>query len=318
MRSSPRLRDQMRCGWISRDGKLIIAVRGVRTFVHSAASVLLAIYLDLLGFSLFEIGLFLTILWLAARLARRVGLVNAMVFTHIPSSLLIAIPFRPDARLAVLFWLVRAFFVQMDAPTSQSYTMAVVGPQERSAMAAATALWGAASASAPFVIGGVVKIAYDLILWLLFRHVKPPEKALRHNSNPPAVVDHARATSWRAPPLRSRREPGEDRLRRIRQNCLTTGPQFDIERPRVKEDTMDLRTSLVMTLGVGGAEDRQLKREVPADTHHACGRCGHVQRSVAARDHAPPHGARSIRTAPATALTALALVRPPVTTRPAG
>ena len=133
-------------------------------------------------------------LWVAARLAGRIGLVNTMVFTHIPSSLLlIAIPFLPEAWLAVLFWLVRAFFVQMDAPTSQSYTMAVVGPEERSAMAAATsvsrsagiaagpatatALWGAASASAPFVVGGVVKIIYDLTLWVLFRRVKPPEEA---------------------------------------------------------------------------------------------------------------------------------------------
>lgn len=133
-------------------------------------------------------------LWVAARLASRIGLVNTMVFTHIPSSLLLmAIPFLPNAGLAVLCWLVRAFFVQMDAPTSQSYTMAVVGPQERSAMAtatgvsrsagiaagptAATALWTAASASAPFIVGGVVKIAYDLALWLLFRQVKPPEEA---------------------------------------------------------------------------------------------------------------------------------------------
>jgi MFS family permease len=120
-------------------------------------------------------------LWVAAILAGRIGLVNTMVFTHIPSSLLlIAIPFLPEVRLAILFWLVRAFFVQMDAPTSQSYTMAVVGPEERSAMAAATsvsrsagiaagpamatALWGAASASAPFVVGGVVKIIYDLLV----------------------------------------------------------------------------------------------------------------------------------------------------------
>ena len=132
-------------------------------------------------------------LWVAARLASRIGLVNTMVFTHIPSSLLlIAIPFLPDAWLAVLFWLVRAFFVQMDAPTSQSYTMAVVGPRERSAMAAATSVsrsagiaagpaaaaapWGAASASAPFVLGGLVKILYDLTLWVLFRQVAPPEE----------------------------------------------------------------------------------------------------------------------------------------------
>jgi len=132
-------------------------------------------------------------LWVAARLASCIGLVNTMVFTHIPSSLLlIAIPFLPDAWLAMLFWLVRAFLVQMDAPTSQSYTMAVVGPQERSAMAAATSvsrsaglaagpaaattLWDAASASVPFVVGGVVKIIYDLTLWFLFRQVKPPEE----------------------------------------------------------------------------------------------------------------------------------------------
>jgi MFS family permease len=138
-------------------------------------------------------------LWVAARLASRIGLVNTMVFTHIPSSLLlIAIPFLPEAWLAVLCWLVRAFFVQMDAPTSQSYTMAVVGPEERSAMAAATsvsrsagiaagpvaatALWGAASASAPFVVGGIIKIAYDLTLWGLFRRVKPPEEASETSS----------------------------------------------------------------------------------------------------------------------------------------
>jgi len=132
-------------------------------------------------------------LWVATRLASRIGLVNTMVFTHIPSSLLlIAMPFLPEARLAILFWLVRAFFAQMDVPTSQSCTMAVVGSQERSAMAAAssvsrsvgiaagpataTALWSVASASLPFVVGGVVKIAYDLILWCLFRPVKPPEE----------------------------------------------------------------------------------------------------------------------------------------------
>jgi MFS family permease len=131
-----------------------------------------------------------------ARLASRIGLVNTMVFTHIPSSLLlVAIPFLADAWMAVVFWMVHAFFVQMDAPTSQSYTMAVVGPQERSAMAAATsvsrsvgiaagpaaatALWSAASASVPFVVGGVVKMLYDLTLWVLFRQVKPPEEATK-------------------------------------------------------------------------------------------------------------------------------------------
>lgn len=132
-------------------------------------------------------------LWVAARLARRIGLLNTMVFTHIPSSLfLIAMVYAPAAWLAILFWLLRAFLGQMDVPTSQSYTMAVVGPNERTAMASATmvarsagvalgptiatALWTATSAVVPFVSGALVKIAYDLTLWRLFRTVKPPEE----------------------------------------------------------------------------------------------------------------------------------------------
>jgi MFS family permease len=133
-------------------------------------------------------------LWVAARLARRIGLLNTMVFTHIPSSLfLIAMVVAPAAWLAVLFWLLRAFFAQMDVPTSQSYTMAVVGPAERTAMAsaatvcrsaglaagptAAAALWAATSATVPFVLGALVKISYDLTLWRLFRRVSPPEES---------------------------------------------------------------------------------------------------------------------------------------------
>lgn len=132
-------------------------------------------------------------LWAAARLARVIGLLNTVVFTHIPSSVfLIAVPLAPAAWMAVVLWLLRAFFVQMDVPTSQSYTMAVVGPEERTAMAsasmisrsagvtagpsAATALWSATTSSMPFVVGGSVKIAYDLSLWFLFRRVKPPEE----------------------------------------------------------------------------------------------------------------------------------------------
>jgi MFS family permease len=132
-------------------------------------------------------------LWVAARLARRIGLLNTIVFTHIPASLLlIAVPFVPDAWMAITLWLLRAFFAQMDAPTSQSYTMAVVAPAEHTAMASATtvtrsaglaagpsvgtALWTALGPSAPFLVGGTVKIAYDLTLWWLFRRVKPPEE----------------------------------------------------------------------------------------------------------------------------------------------
>ena len=134
-------------------------------------------------------------LWVAAHLARRRGLLNTIVFTHIPSSLfLIAVPFVPEAWMAIALWLLRAFFVQMDTPTSQSYTMAVVAPEEQTAMASATtvtwsarlaagpavgtALWTALGPSVPFLVGGVVKIAYDLTLWCIFRRVQPPEEAL--------------------------------------------------------------------------------------------------------------------------------------------
>jgi len=132
-------------------------------------------------------------LWVAAHLAQRIGLLNTIVFTHIPASLfLIAVPCVPDAWMAMTLWLLRAFFAQMDAPTSQSYTMAVVAPEEQTAMASATTvtrsaglaagpsvgtvLWTALGPSAPFLVGGAVKIAYDLTLWWLFRRVKPPEE----------------------------------------------------------------------------------------------------------------------------------------------
>ena len=134
-------------------------------------------------------------LWVAVRLARRIGLVNTMVFTHIPSSLcLVAMMFAPVAWLAILLWLLRAFLGQMDVPTSQSYTMAVVGAEERTVMASATAvsrstgaavgptvataLWSITNAAVPFIAGALVKITYDLTLWTLFRRVKPPEEAM--------------------------------------------------------------------------------------------------------------------------------------------
>ena len=136
--------------------------------------------------------------WVAARLAKRLGLLNTMVFTHIPSSLFtIAAVFAPTAWLAVLFWQLRSFLGQMDSPTRDSYTMAVVRPEERMATAslnftgrslatifgptASTALWNAlsVSAGAPFLVSSVLKISYDLSLYALFRKVKPPEEAAR-------------------------------------------------------------------------------------------------------------------------------------------
>lgn len=133
-------------------------------------------------------------LWVSARLASRIGLINTMVFTHIPASLfLIAAAFAPAAWMAVALWQLRSFFSQMDVPTRDSYTMAVVAPDERVAMAGlhmlgrsgaaaagpavATALWAALSAAAPLVACGVLKIAYDLSLFALFRNVRPPEEA---------------------------------------------------------------------------------------------------------------------------------------------
>jgi len=134
-------------------------------------------------------------LWVAAKLANRIGLINTMVFTHIPSSLfLIAAAFAPVAWLAVLFWQLRAFLSMMDVPTRDSYTMSVVQPNERVAMAGihivgrsvagtvgpsvSTALWYALSASVPLISCAVLKITYDLSLYFMFRNVKPPQEAL--------------------------------------------------------------------------------------------------------------------------------------------
>lgn len=135
-------------------------------------------------------------LWLAAKIANRIGLLNTMVFSHIPSSVfLIAAAFAPVAWMAVLFWQLRSFLGQMDVPTRDSYTMAIVHPEERVAMASihivgrsiagtagpsvATALWNAISASAPFIGCGVLKIAYDLSLYFVFRKARPPEEEQR-------------------------------------------------------------------------------------------------------------------------------------------
>jgi len=129
----------------------------------------------------------------AARIAERVGLINTMVFTHIPSNiLLMLVPLMPNLPLAIFVLLVRFSISQMDVPTRQSYTMAVVDPDERSAASGITAIarsigaaWSPAltgallSASlltAPFFLSGGLKIIYDLTLWRSFRAMKPPEE----------------------------------------------------------------------------------------------------------------------------------------------
>lgn len=129
----------------------------------------------------------------AAWLARRIGLVNTMVFTHLPSSLfLIAAAFAPSLKLAVLLFLCREALVEMDVPTRQSYVAAVVLPNERTFASGITNLarnvfWAIGSSvagffmqnvafSAPLVIGGGAKISYDLLLYRAFRKIRPPEE----------------------------------------------------------------------------------------------------------------------------------------------
>ncbi len=129
----------------------------------------------------------------AAWLARRIGLVNTMVYTHIPSSLLLfTVVAAHDFAWAAFFFLLREALNEMDVPTRQSYTMAVVKPHERLAAAGLTNLvrsggWAlapgfagwlmqAAGLGAPLVLAGVGKIAYDLLLWREFRRLKPPEE----------------------------------------------------------------------------------------------------------------------------------------------
>lgn len=129
----------------------------------------------------------------AAWLSRRIGLLNTMVYTHIPSSLcLIAAALVPDLHTALALLLVRSALSQMDVPTRSSYVMAVVTPPERAAAASVTsvprglasaaspalagALFAAGYAALPFVVCGLLKILYDgLMLWT-FRNVKPPEE----------------------------------------------------------------------------------------------------------------------------------------------
>ncbi len=129
----------------------------------------------------------------ATRIADKIGLINTMVFTHIPSNiLLILVAFAPTFSIAIILYLVRMALSQMDVPTRQSYIVAVVKEDERTAAAAITntsrnisqavspSLTGAIiqslGLSAPFVVGGLVKIVYDIALYVNFRKIKPPEE----------------------------------------------------------------------------------------------------------------------------------------------
>jgi hypothetical protein len=129
----------------------------------------------------------------AAWLARRIGLVNTMVFTHLPSSvLLITMAVAPSFEVAAVLFLLREGLVEMDVPTRQSYVLAVVAPAERTFASGITNLvrlmgWAVAPLIAgalasgdnlhvPLMVGAAMKITYDLVLWRAFRRVRPPEE----------------------------------------------------------------------------------------------------------------------------------------------
>jgi len=129
----------------------------------------------------------------AAYLARRIGLINTMVFTHIPANLsLVAVAFAPNFTVAAALYLLRELMIQMDVPTRQSYVMAVVRPEERTFASGVTHLvrlggWAIAPAfaglimqgvslGAPLVAGSLLKVLYDILLYVSFRHLRPPEE----------------------------------------------------------------------------------------------------------------------------------------------
>ena len=130
----------------------------------------------------------------AAKIADRIGLINTMVFTHIPSNiLLILVAFAPTFPLAIALYLARMALSQMDVPTRQSYIVAVVREDERTAAAGITnisrnvaqsispslagyILQSLSFLSAPFVLGGVLKIVYDIALYFNFKSIKPSDE----------------------------------------------------------------------------------------------------------------------------------------------
>ncbi len=149
---------------------------------------------------IFSIGSVLTAFsyLIAAKIADRIGLINTMVFTHIPSNiLLILLAFAPNLEIAIVFYMVRMALSQMDVPTRQSYIVAVVEEDERTASAGITNLsrniaqaispsitgyiMGILSLSAPFIIGGLLKIFYDISLYINFRKIKPSEEEYKQD-----------------------------------------------------------------------------------------------------------------------------------------
>ena len=155
----------------------------------------------------FGVNLLSALSFLAAvPLARRFGLLNTMVFTHLPSNLLLAlVAFAPTFPIAAALLLLRQALSQMDVPTRQAYTMALVEPEERTAAASVTSLARSVGSftspvfsglllqgsllvlGLPFILAGALKAGYDLTLWSIFQRVPVPEEEERSRQAP----DHA-------------------------------------------------------------------------------------------------------------------------------
>lgn len=130
---------------------------------------------------------------LAARISKRIGLINTMVFSHLPANLMMAvIPYMPTLKTSLFFYLGRSLLSQMDVPTRQSYTMAIVKPEERARFQSllnlprsftlaigpsiAGYLMQFVGLGTPFLVAGVIKVVYDVLLWFTFKDIKPPEE----------------------------------------------------------------------------------------------------------------------------------------------
>jgi MFS family permease len=165
-----------------------------------------------LGLLFFWVGVLSGLSLLAASwMARRIGLLNTMVFTHLPSNvLLVLVPLAPAAWLAVLLFLARMSVSQMDVPTRRSYTMAIVDPDERTAAAgitnvartAASAVspllsglaLGAGALALPFLLAGGLKVVYDGLIYVTFSGVRPPEEEEQDEERPALSRGSPRST----------------------------------------------------------------------------------------------------------------------------
>ncbi len=130
---------------------------------------------------------------LAARISEKIGLINTMVYSHLPANVMMAlVPYMPNLPTSLFLYLGRSLLSQMDVPTRQSYTMAIVKPEERSrvqglinlprsfTLAVGPSIAGYimqfVGFSLPFLLAGAIKGLYDVLLWVTFRNVKPPEE----------------------------------------------------------------------------------------------------------------------------------------------